>query len=141
MAALGYVGCLLDPTPGPQHGDSENQSHHEHDEHVEHFVQALQLLVGTEGSQKDTDIVLGAAFYALGAQPAVVVPVHVARVLTPGASPTFLAAQQAAFFFVLVANLGVNGPNLGATCHGVCAEKTAHRAKVEAEGAAAEDER
>ena len=106
MAALGYVGCLLDLTPRPQHGDSENQSHHEHDEHVEHFVQALQLLVRTEGPQKDTDIVLGAAFYALGAQTAVVVPVHVARVLTPGASPTVLAAHQAAFFFVLLQTSG-----------------------------------
>jgi hypothetical protein len=42
---------------------------------------------------------------------------------------------------MLFANLGVNGPKLGATCHGVSAQKTAYRAKVEAEDAAAEDKR
>jgi hypothetical protein len=76
-----------------------------HDEHVENFVEAFQLQVRAEGSQEDTHVVFRAALYAFGAKTAKVVPVHVASVLTPRTAPTVLSAHQAAFLFVLPANL------------------------------------
>ncbi len=141
MSAFGHVGSIFYNTPGTRHGNTEDNGHHQHDDRIVHFIIAFQFSVGAERPDKNTNVIFGTAFNTLRAQPAVVVALHGANVLSPGTGPSPGAAGIARLFFVFFACVVINCPELGHRSHGVGAQKSAHRAKILAKNPAPVNQR